>query len=63
MIMATNRALALVRSMPLEERRMILDFFDQHAPSTDPIWTKHACWEVPATELDVALRLVAERGY
>ena len=49
--------------MPVEERAQILAFFDEHAPSTDAVWAGHDCWGIPATELDIALRLVLSRGY
>ena len=61
MITATNRALAVVRRMPLDEREEIRDMFDRSIPSTDSVWLE--CWGVPATEIDVALRLLQERGY
>ena len=57
----TNRALAVVRRMAADEREEIRDMFDRFIPSTDSVWL--GCWGVPATEIDVALRLVAARGY
>ena len=47
--------------MPLDEREEIRDMFDRFIPSTDSVWLE--CWGVPATEIDVALRLLQERGY
>ena len=62
MQLPTDRALAVVRRMPPEERRMIRDIFEWIL-STDSVWLEPRCWTVPAIELDVALRLVAARGY
>lgn len=58
----TDRALAVVRRMSIKEREMIRHVFAEYIPSTDSVWLDNP-WTVSPTELDVALTLVAERGY
>ncbi len=41
---------------------MIRHVFEEYIPSTDSVWLDNP-WTVSPTELDVALTLVAERGY
>lgn len=59
----TDKAIEIVRRMPSWERESLRDFFDRHIGSTDSVWAQYPPWAVPAADIDVALRLVAARGY
>lgn len=61
MIVATNRALQVARKMSFQERQQVMYLFDESPDSTD--WLRYCSWPCPATEVYLALELMAERGY